>query len=407
MPDLFVPNEDQTKCVPSPRIASSNPPPVFFLPGFLASGLRARRTREEEDSLKDACSLVKGDEWVRVWPPALKTLPKLCFAKILTVQTLEGRAYDALGWELDVVPSNPLIDRGLVYGKIRKLFARLRWSLEFVPYDWRYAPGSVTFDDVFVSRLRQKIEDTGTPVALVGHSFGAAVAYEFLSKMTKEWKAKHVQLYVPISAPFGGAVGTVISTVAGYALDVPIPDFVRRKVLFPVQSAAPSGAYLMPVPGAFNIETPIATTKTNAYEVSVDDYRRMYDDLGLGDAKEQFEHMRRASVLWTTFSSPMTSGTIHVIWSTYGDDSTTPEAVTFGNDFDVHGADPGNPIRTKGCVGDGTVPRFSLERFREWEKNKPSDLIVKSTHFEGVEHKAIVSDKSVLSKLAGVLAGVP
>ena len=104
-----------------------------------------------------------------------------------------------------------------------------------------------------MNRLKSKIETEykGTKVALAGHSYGGVAAYEFLTEMTDEWKAEHISHYIPIGAPFGGAIGTVISTAAGYALDIPIPKMIRRKILWPVQSAAPSGAYLMPVRKGF------------------------------------------------------------------------------------------------------------------------------------------------------------
>ena len=252
MPEILVPNEKRTKCVASPKIQSK--PPVLFLPGFLGSRLRARRTNEE-NSLEDECPDLEQGEWIQVWPPHWSTLPKICFARLLTIRTNEeGQAVDPTGWELDVDTKDPLIDEGFVYGDLEELFNRLEWKIDFVPFDWRFAPGSSQgWHEKFVNRLKSKIETEymGKKVALTGHSYGGVAAYEFLTEMTDEWKAEHISHYIPIGAPFGGAIGTVISTAAGYALDIPIPKMIRRKILWPVQSAAPSGAYLMPVRKGF------------------------------------------------------------------------------------------------------------------------------------------------------------
>ena len=86
---------------------------------------------------------------------------------------------------------------------------------------------------------------------------------------------------------------------------------------------------------------------------------------------------------------------------------TTPEAVVFGKDFDMHGTDPGNPVETKTCLGDGTVPKYSLERFRHWIVDaEMSDSNVGSTHFDNVEHKEIVSNDDFLTKFVMVLSGL-
>lgn len=222
-PELFEPNKMKTKCVPRSSIVISKPP-VLLLPGFLGSRLRAKRIYGEYDSLMNECP--GGENWIQIWPPSLRTISNLCFAKLLTIRTTEeGQAEDAEGWEVDTNPSNPLIDQGFVYGEIEDLFQKLEWSLEFFPFDWRYAPGSRSFDEKIVDRLKSKIETeyADQKIALMGHSYGSVVAYEFLSKMTDEWKERHIAYYIPLGAPFAGAVGTVISTASGYALDVPVP----------------------------------------------------------------------------------------------------------------------------------------------------------------------------------------
>ena len=409
MPEIFVPNEKRTKCVPSPNIQSK--PPVLFLPGFLASRLRARRTHEE-NSLEDECPDLEQGEWIQVWPPHWSTLSDICFARLLTIRTNEeGQAMDPLGWELDVDPEDPLIDRGFVYGDLEELFHRLEWKIDFVSFDWRFAPGTHGgWHEKLVNRLKTKIETeyADTKVCLAGHSYGGVAAYEFLTEMTDEWKDEHISHYVPIGAPFGGAIGTVIATAAGYALDVPIPKFIRRKILWPVQSAAPSGAYLMPVPGQWPANLPVAKTVSTEYFASDSSYLKMYDDLGLSDTKRLFQNMRVAAKVWSDeFPKPLRKGSIHVIWSTYGDEETTPEAVVFGKDFDMHGTDPGNPVETKTCLGDGTVPKYSLERFRHWIVDaEMSDSNVESTHFDNVEHKEIVSNDDFLTKFVMVLSGL-
>lgn len=163
----------------------------------------------------------------------------------------------------------------------------------------------------------------------------------------------------------------------------------------------------MPIPGAYGEDGfVIAKTKTSNYYATEESYLKMYDDLGLSNAKRLYIRMREASVLWSMdFPCPLSSGTIHVMWSTYGDDEFTPRGVEFEEDFHDDGSDPGNPIQKFGCSGDGTVPKSSLERFTEWEDKKiEGTLRIQNTHFDNVEHKAMVGDPVVLTKIVKVLS---
>ena len=172
IPEIFEPNEKKTKCVASKKL--KNKPPVLFLPGFLGSRLKARRI-DSRNHLKEKCPKLKEGEWIQVWPPHWKTLSKFCFAYLLTIRTTsEGLAEDQEGWEIDTDQEIPLIDSGLVYGDLENLFRDLEWSFEPIPFDWRYAPGSKSWDEKFVSRLKTKIEKEyeGQKIALIGHSYG-------------------------------------------------------------------------------------------------------------------------------------------------------------------------------------------------------------------------------------------
>lgn len=102
---------------------------------------------------------------------------------------------------------------------------RLGWvegeNLYGAPFDWRYAPSRSgatafqNFDRDLTALVEEAVQKTGLRAVLLGHSLGGLMLTNFLSRKQRAWKEKHVEAFVPMSVPFGGAARSIKSILIG------------------------------------------------------------------------------------------------------------------------------------------------------------------------------------------------
>ena len=63
--------------------------------------------------------------------------------------------------------------------------------------------------------VEEAVQKTGLRAVLLGHSLGGLMLTNFLSRKQRAWKEKHVEAFVPMSVPFGGAARSIKSILIG------------------------------------------------------------------------------------------------------------------------------------------------------------------------------------------------
>jgi len=79
-------------------------------------------------------------------------------------------------------------------------------SIRAAPYDFRYAPHSLTS---YLGKLRELVEQTWAingrrRAVLLAHSMGGLYAAYFLSQQTGAWKDQYIEAVVTVNTPWAG-----------------------------------------------------------------------------------------------------------------------------------------------------------------------------------------------------------
>eukprot|EP00048_Salpingoeca_helianthica_P015048 m.224782 g.224782 ORF g.224782 m.224782 type:complete len:411 (-) comp16543_c0_seq1:261-1493(-) len=270
------------------------------------------------------------------------------------------------------------------------------------PYDWRLAADAHA--DYF-SALKNMIESAatsnGAPVVLVAHSMGGLMALKFLQGQSAAWKQTYIKAFVPIDAPWGGAVTALMGVISGYNFGISeIPhDWFRA-----LQVNTPSMAWFMPVPdeNIFPSSRPLVWTRTRNY--SAYDLGELFADEGLANFPAMYR--RVAPLLFpSAFGAPLVP--THIV---YGYNLTTICGLLYANDFVPNPAvEPSLPLSTSfQCDpnGDETVNIASLQRAeREWAAaHAAAKLPLTVTRVPNMEHMEAVGNAAVLALIESVAA---
>lgn len=227
------------------------------------------------------------------------------------------------------------------------------------PYDWRIAADAQQdYFNKLQSLIENAVNSVGVPAVLVAHSMGGLMSLKFLQSQTHEWKSKYIKAWVPIDAPWGGAVNALMGVLSGYNFGVKeLPhDWFR-----PLQISTPSMAFFLPVPGdgsdgTFASNQPLVWTPSTNYTAF--DFPRMFQDEGLVNFPVMYERVAPL-VLPGAFSSPLVPTYI-----TYGYNVTTTCGLLYNANLQP-GVQPPAPTSTYfecNPNGDGTVNIQSLQR---------------------------------------------
>jgi MYXO-CTERM domain-containing protein len=59
------------------------------------------------------------------------------------------------------------------------------------------------------------VQQNGTKVALIGHSYGCNVAHTFLRRMSSSWKAQYIAGFISLSGPYAGSFDALLAILSG------------------------------------------------------------------------------------------------------------------------------------------------------------------------------------------------
>ena len=403
-PELFEPNAKRSACIPKFKGKRT---PVIISPGFLGSKIEVELHQSKAQAKNSKCRAERS--FYQIWPPtSIQSIG--CFVEAMTLTVgedgLTSRPRPGMtARTVDFGGFSGFTDSLLIYGNLVETLEDLGWKkkkdLFGAPIDWRYAPIE-EMQPVFYANLTALVEsaystNAGTRVSLVGHSFGGNVVYEFLTKKSKWWKEKYIQNMILVGAPLGGSIGTATSTASGYALGAPLPDFITHRILYPVQSNAPSGPYLMPIPGgAHPKQDAVVKTPSRSYAATIPDYMEMMNDLG-NNLTDIFKLIAERSSIWNGFPFPQVRTHIMVSFSPGKKD--TEIVAIYDEDF-VPGRVPATPSSMISSIGDETVPLESLQRYKSWSKEQlGGDTIVKESIYENLDHVSMISDDKLIGDM--------
>ena len=156
------------------------------------------------------------------------------------------------------------------------------------PYDWRYAPDA---QGKFHKRLQELVENTTVAnhkkVVLATDSNGPMIIYDFLTKMSQEWKDKYVCGFFPTSPVWGGTVSAVYDATVGNDRFKPITSADVRDVILTWPSLLWNFPRIGSTYGTFNSSQIIVKTPTRNYTAA--EMGQYLTDLGFPAATKLWE----------------------------------------------------------------------------------------------------------------------
>jgi lysophospholipase-3 len=217
------------------------------------------------------------------------------------------------------------------------------------PYDFRYVvapaghPSKV--GDAFLRALKGLVErasrlNGGRPVTIVTHSAGGPLTHQLLVRQTLAWRRRFVRRFVPIAAPWGGAVLGMLTLVSGNNYGLP---FVDARALLASGRSQQTSLWTLPSPSpaVFGTARPLVITKSRNY--SAGDVADYLADIGFGEAVGPYES--RVLPLFGGELPPPGVPVTNIVGVGVG---TTERIVYPGDDFE------GTPAMVTGD-GDGVV----------------------------------------------------
>ncbi|KAG2542374.1 hypothetical protein PVAP13_9NG852502 [Panicum virgatum] len=218
--------------------------PIVLIPGLSCPDLEARLT-DAYRPLKPGCSRVEGEGWFGLWTNRTWELDverAECFVEQmrLVYDPVLGDFRNLPGVETRVpyfgsaagsgskIPTHPEFCMGALRSALGRLGYREGETLFGAPYDPRYAPPMPGQTSQFYSRyfrqMARLIEDAsernnGRPAIVLGHSFGGAVALEFVRNAPLQWRDRFVKHLITVAPTWsGGYVRPLTAFVSGLDL---------------------------------------------------------------------------------------------------------------------------------------------------------------------------------------------
>jgi len=262
-------------------------------------------------------------------------------------------------------------------------------NIRGAPYDFRYSPDRQP--DHYHLKLRDLIEETyvsngNTPVTLLSHSYGCAMSLYFLSIQSQAWKSKYLKQWIPMSGVFAGTKQQVQLYAAGLLMGVP-QAIVNPLTIRGEQRSSISNLYMLPAAKFWSKNDVIARTKSKTYYIG--DIDQFLIDVGFPQGAIMRKHIVNSTALMDSIPGIPIQCFYGVI------KKSTVETLEY---------DGGFPDKFANLImgdGDGTVNIESLRLCGSFKSKQNESVTV--TEVPNVDHTAIVSDKSVMSKIGQLL----
>jgi len=271
-----------------------------------------------------------------------------------------------------------------VFGKMINYLSGLGYKshqIRGAPYDWRL-PVQALFENGWMSKFQQLVEDTygannGQKVVLISHSMGGLVTTAFLNTMSDAWREKYIDSFVPMSAPWSGAVKSIENVVTGESMGWGIiPKWRLRNF------ARTSGGVIQLIPNdyAYN-QHQVVVVGPGSERYSIANITALFSrvDPVAGAIHDFVKHPN----IRTPQNKPLVN--TYCIY-------TTNVATVGAFDYSM-GYDRAPRPYWNAKKGDGTVPHESLASCNGWSSSDKHHLVKKE--FSGVEHAAILKEAPV------------
>jgi len=385
--------------------------PIILLPGFTGASLEARLDKR---SLFPWCPKDTDGKWEVLWLDEKQFDPPqnaLCFVENMKVNVEDGKLANHQG--VHVRPRDFGGVDGMMYQDLQKkipsfyvhfvkYMEKHGWevgkTMFGAPYDWRFATERV---DDYYERVQELIEtvhdDTGLPVSIFAHSMGPAVANGFLARMTQEWKAKYIALFLALAPVWSGNIVSVWSAVSGLDCEAAWghkcpagQGSLTKAVMRDVADSLPASFFTFPTPGkgidshTWGAGEVIIKTKTKEY--TAHNMPEMLLDLGLLKGHAINEIVSKELV--AQFAAPLVDTKIF-----YGFGVATPSSFEYAEDFRplFPGEEPPQEskiVRRNDDFGDGVVPLRSTLRanYSWWDQQKAAKKVLTHKGFKGMGH---------------------
>jgi hypothetical protein len=256
-------------------------------------------------------------------------------------------------------------------------------DIRAAPYDWRLAPDNLE-QRGYYQQVKNLIEDmyNNKGISIVTHSYGGPVMLYFLNNVvTPCWKKKYIKAFIPLAAPFGGAV-KILGTLLFGTPPVDInPNVIPQKIrhyLRGITKSLQSVMFLAPRPDVFGKKV-LVRTPSAAY--SAQKYKCFFSAINypIGGLRHQ-----KTLAINAGYKNPEVK-----TYCLYGLGSPTQRMFLYDSTF------PTGIPRIVNGPGDGTVNKESLEVCHRWA--------TKVHIFQGVDHMAIVKSENVLQIIFSIV----
>ena len=236
----------------------------------------------------------------------------------------------------------------------------------------------------YFSKLKKLIEDmyNGVGVTMVAHSMGGPMSLYFLNEVvTQEWKDKYIKAYIPIGAPYGGAVEIMKTWLTG-KFGVDLTDDIEE-FLSDIIRTFESIYWLFPRPDVFGSSNVVVQTPARSY--TTQDYQQFFRDANHQIGWNMYQPTLNINKDLKNPNVPM--------YCLYGTGVKTHEKLKLDNKLSS------DSVSVINGEGDGSVNRKSLEVCKRWTQN------VCTTAGASGGHVKIVKSSATFKTIESIING--